>query len=78
MTAVAHPPKGEAKAWVAENVVEIDTRAGKSRQMFHADQVEAAACLGYQAGWRRGWCAARGLPYPEGLTSSENGTARTT
>jgi len=67
VSAVAHPPKGEAKAWVTENIAEIETRGGKPRQMYDTGQVEAASCLSYQAGWRRGWCAARGLPYPEGL-----------
>jgi hypothetical protein len=66
MTDVAHPPHGEARAWTQENI-DGRTRAGEARVMWDASLLEAAACLAYQAGWRRGWCAARGLPYPDGL-----------
>jgi hypothetical protein len=34
--------------------------------MYHVDQVRAVAMMAFNAGFRRGACAAKGTAYPDG------------
>jgi hypothetical protein len=58
-----------AKRWWDENCAAGSTTSspGKTRRtMYHVDQVRAVAMMAFNAGFRRGACAAKGTAYPDG------------
>lgn len=55
-----NPAPGSFAAWLA------DAFSGRTKRTarWTVDRAKALAGMAFSAGWRRGWCAAKGLPYP--------------